>query len=233
MMKPIPFEKMAHDYAEGKLDFEPGSRFSYSNTGYILLGGIIEKVAGESFGKFLERRILKPLKMEQSRFGPSKSLPSLCTGYSSFALGEPEPAHPEADGWIDAAGGLFASASDLLKWDLALVDGKVLKPESYKAMTLPRVLTTGKISNYACGLSVQIRNGETTLRHTGGVSGFHLLQCRDSKETIRCRVAGQYRSCFAWNSSWGDTEPVASGFGQQRRTCSSQNQWTGGKGCRG
>ena len=57
MMKPIPFEKMVHDYAEGKLDFEPGSRFSYSNTGYILLGGIIEKVAGESFGKFLERRI--------------------------------------------------------------------------------------------------------------------------------------------------------------------------------
>jgi CubicO group peptidase (beta-lactamase class C family) len=172
MAKPIAFDAMLSDYAGGQLDFEPKSRFSYSNTGYIILGGIIEKVSGKPFGEFLTKRILKPVKMEHSQFGSSKDLPLAATGYTSFALGDPEPAKPEADGWIAAAGGLWASASDLLRWDWALVEGKVLKPESYKSMTTPRKLTTGKISDYACGLAIGVMNGETVIRHTGGVSGF-------------------------------------------------------------
>lgn len=171
MLKPISTDALLKEYAGGKLDFEPGSRFSYSNTGYILLGGVVEKVSGESFGKFVESRLLKPLKMEHSRFGSSAGL-SAATGYTAFALGDPEPAKPEADGWIGAAGGLWASASDLLRWDLALTTGKVLKPESYKVMTAPRALTTGKVSNYACGLRIATVDGTTVVEHTGGVSGF-------------------------------------------------------------
>lgn len=171
MLKPISTDALLKEYAGGKLDFEPGSRFSYSNTGYILLGGVVEKVSGESFGKFVETRLLKPLKMEHSRFGSSAGL-SAATGYTAFALGEPEPAKPEADGWIDAAGGLWSSASDLLRWDLALTTGQVLKPESYKVMTAPRMLTTGKVSDYGCGLGITTQEGNTVLAHTGGVSGF-------------------------------------------------------------
>ena len=172
MMKPISFEALAKDYAGGKLDFEPGSRYSYSNTGYIILGGIVEKVSGKPFGELLESRILRPLKMNHSRFASSKDLPLAASGYTSFALGSPEPAPPESDGWIDAAGALWASASDLLTWDLALVEGKVLKPESFKTMTASRKLTTGKISDYGGGLAIGVINGDTVLRHTGGVSGF-------------------------------------------------------------
>jgi CubicO group peptidase (beta-lactamase class C family) len=172
MLKPIAVAAMLKEYAGGKLDFEPGSRYSYSNTGYIALGGIVEKVSGRPFGEFLTDRILKPLKMDQSRFGSAAGLPLAATGYTSFALGPPEPAAPEADGWIGAAGGLWASAADLLRWDLALVEGKVLKAESYRAMTTPRPLSTGKKSDYACGLQVVTANGDTVLRHTGGVSGF-------------------------------------------------------------
>src|SRR5688572_19694582 len=109
--------------------------------------------------------------MDQSRFGSSAGL-SAATGYTAFALGEPEPAVPEADGWIEAAGGLWASASDLLRWDLALSSGQVLKPDSYDAMIAPRKLSTGKTSNYGCGLQVELRNGDMVLQHTGGVSGF-------------------------------------------------------------
>ena len=94
------------------------------------------------------------------------------TGYTAFALGEPEPAPPEAGGWIEAAGDLWASASDLLRWDLALTGGKVLKPESYELMTTPRLLSTGKCSDYACGLGVSVIDGDAVIRHTGGVSGF-------------------------------------------------------------
>jgi CubicO group peptidase (beta-lactamase class C family) len=172
MLKPISFEAMCKEYAGGKLDFEPGTRFSYSNTGYIVLGGIVEKLSGKPFGEFLSERILKPLKMDHSRFGSAQELPLAATGYTSFALGSPEQAVPEAGGWIDAAGGLWASASDLLRWDLALADGKVLKPESLKAMTAPRTLANGKVSNYACGLVAVTQGGERVLHHTGGVSGF-------------------------------------------------------------
>jgi D-alanyl-D-alanine carboxypeptidase len=172
MMKPISFDTLAQDYATVKLDFEPGSRFSYSNTGYILLGAVIEKVSGESMATFLEKRIFKPAGITHSKFGSAKELPLAATGYTAFALGEPEPAKPEAEGWIDAAGGLWASASDLLRWDLALASGRLLKPESYRVMTTPRTLSTGKLSDYACGLAIATANGDTVLQHTGGVSGF-------------------------------------------------------------
>ncbi len=172
MFEPITLPALLRNYACGKLDFEPGSRFSYSNTGYMILGGIVAKASGEPFGTFLERRILRPLRLDHSRFGSAASLPRPATGYTSFALGPPEPAVPEAAGWIDTAGGLWASAPDLLRWDLALVEGRVLKPESFQAMTAPRTLTTGMRSAYACGLVVDFPNGDMVIRHTGGVSGF-------------------------------------------------------------
>jgi D-alanyl-D-alanine carboxypeptidase len=172
MLKPITLDGLLNRYACGKLDFEPGSRYSYSNTGYIILGGVIEKVSGERLADFLHKRILSPLKMEHSKFGASEGLASTATGYNGFALEPPEPAVPEADGWVEAAGGLWASASDLLRWDLALTSGHVLKPESYDRMVSPRKLSTGKTSNYGCGLQIDLRNGDTVLQHTGGVSGF-------------------------------------------------------------
>jgi D-alanyl-D-alanine carboxypeptidase len=172
MLQPITFEGMLKQYAGGPLDFEPRSRYSYSNTGYILLGGVVEKVTGEKFGDYLQHRILTPLKMNHSRFGGPQGLANGATGYNAFALGSPEPAQPEASGWIEAAGGLWSTPSDLLRWDLALVSGQVLKPESYSLMVASRLLSTGKISNYGCGLLSFVQDGEPILQHTGGVSGF-------------------------------------------------------------
>lgn len=172
MLQPISLTGLLQQYAGGKLDFEPGSRFSYSNTGYILLGGVVEQVTGKSFGEFLQQRILTPLKMEHSRYRSADGLASAARGYNGFALGPAEPAIPEAAGWIDAAGALWASAPDLLRWDLALISGQVLKPASFDQMKAPRQLSTGKISNYGCGLGTAINNGEVVLQHTGAVSGF-------------------------------------------------------------
>lgn len=172
MMKPLAIDRLLAEYAGGKLDFEPGTRWSYSNTGYLILGRVVEKVSGEPFGKFLERRILRPLELTHAHFEPGQDGDDLARGYTSFALGAAERAMPESAGWIHAAGGLYASASDLARWDLALTGGQVLKPESYRLMTTPRQLTTGKTTDYGCGLGIGRRDGETILRHTGGVSGF-------------------------------------------------------------
>jgi D-alanyl-D-alanine carboxypeptidase len=173
MLKPIELDELIRQYGGGKLDFEPGARWSYSNTGYVILGRVVEKVSGEPFGRFLERRILKPLGMTNSFFEPAADRAGLARGHTAFALGEPEPAPPEATGWIHAAGGLYASAVDLTRWDLALAGGRVLKPESFKLMTAPRNLADGRKRNYGCGLALAERDDETILQHSGAVSGFH------------------------------------------------------------
>ncbi len=172
LKKPIAIDKLLAEYASGKLDFEPGTRWSYSNTGFLLLGRIVEKVSKEPMGEFLARRILKPLGMNHSAFGTGGDLPGRAHGYSSFALGPQEPAPTEADGWLHAAGGLWASAPDLARWDLALVEGKILKPESYRLMTTRRELSDGRTKDYGCGLGIYSRDGETILMHSGAVSGF-------------------------------------------------------------
>ena len=171
MEKTIALDKLIQEYAGGKLDFEPGTRWSYSNTGYIILGRVVEKVSGKPFDQFLRERILKPVGMTHTSFEP-KASKAIAQGYTSFALGKPEEAVREADGWIHAAGGLYTTPSDLAKWDLALMQEKLLNPESYKTMIAPRKLADGRVRNYACGLGVVQRDGETVIRHSGAVSGF-------------------------------------------------------------
>jgi D-alanyl-D-alanine carboxypeptidase len=172
LSKPNPVDSVIKEYAGGKLDFPPGSRWSYSNTGYLILGRVVEKASGEPLGEFLRKRILGPVGMEHSSFDPTGADPNRASGYLPFALGSPGPAIPEANGWLYAAGGLWASAPDLARWDLALMGGKVLKPESMAIMTTPVKLSDGRFKDYGCGMNVRRDGGETILSHGGAVSGF-------------------------------------------------------------
>ncbi|WP_435016514.1 serine hydrolase domain-containing protein [Tundrisphaera sp. TA3] len=172
MRGPIAHDDLLKQYAGGKLDFEPGTRWSYSNTGYVLLGRVIEKVSGEPFGAFLARRILKPLGMDRSAFAPAERLADKATGYTTIALGPPQAVRPEGPGWLYAAGDLWASAPDLARWDLALMGGKVLRPEAYRLMTAPRMIAGERVRDYGCGIGSARRGGEVVLSHSGGVSGF-------------------------------------------------------------
>lgn len=172
MQQPIDPDVLLRQYASGFLDFEPGSRWSYSNTGFVLAGRVVERVAGEPFAAFLQRRIFAPAGMQRSSFEPAPGAAGLATGHTSFALGEPTTARPEASGWMHAAGGIYASATDLARWDLALMQGKLLKPESLRRMTTPRTLSTGDATDYGCGVTIARRQGETVVSHNGAVSGF-------------------------------------------------------------
>jgi CubicO group peptidase (beta-lactamase class C family) len=173
MQKPIAADELLRQYAGGKLDFEPGSKYSYSNTGFILLGRVVELVSGEPFGAFVTRRIFKPLGMEHTVYEPDPGDSRLAKGYTTFALSEPEAIGPEAKGWIGAAGGIYSTPSDLARWDLALIEFKVLKPESFALMAAPRILTDGRLSDYGCGLSLKTQGGRQVLAHSGAVSGFN------------------------------------------------------------
>jgi CubicO group peptidase (beta-lactamase class C family) len=166
-------ESIIARYASGALDFEPGTRWSYSNTGFIILGRVVERVSGESFGSFLNRRIFQPVGMRHTTFEPRKTHGAgWATGHTSFALGPIVTTKPEGRGWAGAAGAIWSTPSDLATWDLALSEGRVLKPESFALMTRARLLTDGRSTDYGCGLDVATIYGWTVLSHGGAVSGF-------------------------------------------------------------
>jgi CubicO group peptidase (beta-lactamase class C family) len=172
MEAPIAADDLIAQYAGRALDFEPGSEWSYSNTGYVILGRVVEKAGGQPLGEFMRRRILQPLGMEHSVFGPAVAGQDFAQGYTRFALGPPEPARTEARGWLEGAGGLSTTALDLVKWDMALIQGRVLNDSSYALMTTPRRLSRGRAREYGCGIGVAIISGTIVLRHEGQVSGF-------------------------------------------------------------
>ncbi|HAB17447.1 MAG TPA: serine hydrolase domain-containing protein [Verrucomicrobiota bacterium] len=172
MQQPIAPDELLRQYAGGKLDFEPGTKWSYSNTGYILLGRVVEKVSGEPFGAFIQRRIFQPLGMTNTVYETNQPEPNSAQGYTTFALSPPTPIAPEGKGWLAAAGGIYSTPSDLANWDLALIEGQVLKPESYALMTTPRMLPGSKNTEYGCGVSVRTQQGRQVVAHNGAVAGF-------------------------------------------------------------
>lgn len=171
MERPQPADAIINEYATRPLDFEPRSRYSYSNTGFLILGGVITKVSGEPYARFLTDRILGPLKLTRTAFEPGAG-PDMAKGYTSFGLSEPIPAAPEAAGWAGAAGAIWSTPTDLLTWDLALIDHKLISQDSYKVIVTPQRLTDGRTSGYGCGEGVNDRGAALVLSHGGAVSGF-------------------------------------------------------------
>ncbi len=163
---------IVRDFASRPLDFEPRARYSYSNTGYLLLGAIAERAGREPFARQLERRLFTPLGLRHTRYEPQRGGPGMAEGYTPLGLGDVEPAVPEGEGWIGAAGGIWSTPTDLLTWDLALMDGKVLGPAAWTTMTTSRPLTDGRTSGYGCGQSIRDRGPALVLQHGGAVSGF-------------------------------------------------------------
>ena len=135
-------------------------------------GSIVERVGREPYAAALERRLLTPLGLTHTRYDPARGGPGLAEGYTPLGLGPAQPATPEGQGWVGAAGALWSTPTDLLAWDLALMDGKVLSPASLATMSTPRRLTDGRTSGYGCGQSIRDRGPALVLQHSGGVAGF-------------------------------------------------------------
>jgi D-alanyl-D-alanine carboxypeptidase len=172
MAAPATGEQIALLYGRRPLDFDPGTRWSYSNTGYTILGRVLERVSGKPLGTLLRERIFTPLGMRQSVYEPDTSFARSARGYVSWALGEPEIATPEARGWTGPPGGIWSTASDLARWDLALMRPGFLSATSRKVLFGERMLKDGTPTGYAGGLNVANRGGRTMFSHGGATSGF-------------------------------------------------------------
>lgn len=186
MRNPYKITDFVKQLTSGDLEFEPGSKFSYNNSGYVLLGAIIEKVTGKSYETVLTERILKPLGMTNSGYdSTSPLLPKRASGYEKRPSGYVNA--PYLDMSLPyAAGSIYSTVEDLYKWDQALHEGKILSAESRKLMFTPG------LSNYGYGIRITDETiGKSELKtkiigHGGGINGFNSLLTRavDKGQTV-------------------------------------------------
>ncbi len=173
MLQPTTTQHILETWAKKPLDYEPGTRYQYSNTGYVIAGAIIEKASGMPLLKFLRERVFKPLGMESivdvNMGNLAKDAP---TGYMRYALAPPRVAPKEAPGWLFAAGELAMTPHDLARWDIGMIDQKLLKPASYKEMQTEVLRKDGLGVNYGLGVDVRNVGGHRMIEHGGEVSGF-------------------------------------------------------------
>jgi CubicO group peptidase (beta-lactamase class C family) len=169
MMLASPPEKTIQRFRDKPLEFKPGERFAYSNSGYVLLGSIIEKASGKSFEEYVEEVIFRPLGMTNSGYDRFERIsPHRATGYSKAG-----------DRWVNsayidmtiphAAGALYSSVEDFFQWYQCWREHKVLSEASWKAMTTPAKENYG----FGIGISEHFRQtAQKVFEHGGGINGF-------------------------------------------------------------
>ncbi|MGE5729613.1 MAG: serine hydrolase domain-containing protein [Gemmatimonas sp.] len=173
MEKAITPQGILDHWAKQPLDFDPGTQWQYSNTNYEIAALIVEKVSGKPFFQFVRARILDPLGISSAvdfdAKGPTSVEP---VGYMRYGLGPLRPAISTGPGWMYGAGELALTARDLARWDIAMIDQSLLKPESYRAMETAVLLKNGVSSDYGLGVDVSMTAGHRTIEHSGEVAGF-------------------------------------------------------------
>ena len=158
-------------WAKKPLNFDPGTKWQYSNTNFVLAGEIFEKAMGQQLVPFLREKIFDPLGMPSAGdCVPAGSADA--TAYTRYATGPPRPVGREAAGWYFAAGELCMTPSDLAKWDVAFLEKRIIGGRSYDEFTREVKLTNGDSTHYALGLTLGDLSGIPLLQHGGEVSGF-------------------------------------------------------------
>jgi len=158
--------------------FPPGEKFSYSNSGYNLLGYIVENLSGEKYWEFLSEKILGPLQMTATtNREPSRILKFRAAGYD---LDKTNGLVNRDVNYTDlfSAGEIVSTAGDLMKWDAALDSEKLLKNSSKEQMWTSQKLNNGKATGYGFGWFLETLNGHKLIGHPGSTSGFAAANLR-------------------------------------------------------
>ncbi|WBT07071.1 serine hydrolase [Brevundimonas vesicularis] len=182
--RPATMSQLIARFRNRPLDFAPGSRFAYSNSGYVLLSAIIETASGQTYADFVAANLFQPLGMSDSGYDRHDMiLPRRASGY---ALG--------ADGVVNAdyvdmsiptgAGALYSTTHDLLKWEQGLFGGRLLNAQSMTALTTP------VRNGYAMGLMVSEADGKRLVWHNGAIEGFNTYMAYDPGDRTAVIVLG-------------------------------------------
>lgn len=168
----VSLQELIAFFKDEPLDFKPGTKWSYSNSGFVLLGAIVEKASGIAYAKFMQANIFEPLSMKHTGYGDATRLiPNRATGY-----------HQTPDGFVNAdyhsmthphaAGALVSSVDDLAIWDAAVSSGKLLKKESWARAFTDYKLADGSLAGYGYGWQIEAVKGRRIIHHGGGIPGF-------------------------------------------------------------
>jgi CubicO group peptidase (beta-lactamase class C family) len=168
-----PDEELVGLFQDLPLDFEPGTRWNYSNSGYYLLGMVVAKASGQPWQDFLRATFFEPLKLTRTRIDSNSEL--MLNRAQGYAF---EEGTFQNDGLLalsqpGAAGALLSTAGDLVRWQQALVAGKAVSAASYEEMTLPFLLADGNETKYGMGLQLDAQAAHRRIWHGGGIDGFN------------------------------------------------------------
>lgn len=174
--KPAEIVKLTQDKP---LEFEPGSKMKYNNTGYILLGYVIEKVSGMPYDEYLKKNLFEPLGLKDTGYDWNQAIIARrASGYLPDGKNAP---------YLDmslpyAAGSLYSTVDDLAAWAAALESGKVVSKENYTKMTTPY------LNNYGYGLVMEKIENHGVVGHGGGINGFNTMLLRASSDGLTVAV---------------------------------------------
>ena len=177
-------EELIDFFKKEPMDFQPGERWLYNNSGYFLLGAIIEKVSGKSYPEFIRKRIFQPLGMNNSYYGSHLTIiPHRTAGYQKTKKGF-DNCNFMSMKLPYAAGSLLSTVDDLYTWNRALASGRVVSESSLGKMITPTRLNNGKVQNYGYGLGVSDFFGSRLIGHGGGINGFSTYAMRIADKGI-------------------------------------------------
>lgn len=179
-------EELLDLFAELPFDFEPGEEYRYNNSGYVLLGMIIEEATGTPYAAYVERELLEPLGLDHTWYCDNRRvIPNRAEGYA-YDDGELVNSRYLSMRIPGAAGALCSTVGDLVRWTRLLHGGRVVSPESLRQMTDSTVLSTGETVSYGYGLDVGRLLGRPVVVHGGSTSGFvgYLVHYPDDGLTI-------------------------------------------------
>jgi len=165
--KPLSLEHLIGLFKNKSLDFQPGEKFNYSNSGYILLGYIIEKLTGRPYFRVVKENIFQPLHMDHSGFDFNDLADTnKATGYFKLTAKRNQPATIVDSSVSYAAGSIYTTVGDLYKWDRALYTNQIISTASRELAFTPHQ------SNYGYGWIIDSAYGKKVVMHEGGIFGF-------------------------------------------------------------
>lgn len=197
--------KHVYDVVKDKpLDFKPGEKFSYSNTGYALLGRVVQQITGRPYEEVLKERVFDPLGMRDTGVDDRRLvLKNRASGYGRYKGDPVNPAYIEMS-LVYASGSIYSTVEDLLKWDSGLSEGKLLPKKELDLMFAPQK------SNYACGWIVINRRGRKTAIHDGALPGFRAEVLRQPDQKLYVAVLSNFEGTPVLNVAY-DLSAIAQG----------------------
>jgi len=188
ILSPMTVQELIDGFKKEPMRFAPGEKFAYNNSGYVLLGAIVEKASGKTYEAFVTERIFQPLGMTASCYGSTdRIIPKRAPGYTQ------EGDQPRNAGYLSmtqpyAAGALVSTVEDLARWDAALYTERLLKKAPLERAWTPFVLKSGKPTGYGYGWGVSKLRGRRAIGHGGGIHGFSTYAVRLPDEHVYVAV---------------------------------------------